>query len=145
MADRLGCEDWDSEDDIPNQDDLYLRAHKEHFVRGKWQPSAILRERPQEGCGMSTDWSKYGAPQLTRLGTKTENAANYAVWKFNVGEVRAIEELRVAHDPVCTKDEQNRAHTLVHGVRRRPERIRTSLFRASTEGIALDDPVEYQR
>lgn len=127
---------------IPNEDELYMRAHFQYFDAdsGELLPG-VFRELPRPGCGMSTDWCAYATPQETRKGSSPDKATNFAVISLNVGEVRDIKGQCVDHDPINRPSEKNRAHTLVKGNKKRPEWIRTQFLRISVERIRLGDPI----
>ena len=62
MADEVSS--WASEE-IPNDDYLWMRVHKNDLPNGDIAPGAF-KNRPTTKDGMSTDWEKYATPQETR-------------------------------------------------------------------------------
>jgi hypothetical protein len=116
-----------------------MRVHRV-FVRDGEVRSACFKDMPHEGAGMSTDWSKYATPEQTRQrGAKV--ASNYVVIEMNVGDVRAIPDQRVAHDPL----DDNRAHSLVHGPKGEGHpRIRLEYLRIARIVILLEPPEDDQ-
>jgi hypothetical protein len=110
--------DWPQEE-IPNEDDLYLRALVKSFLDGQPSPSCFLAHAstPQEEKGLSTDWRKYRTPQETRAAGKTKGPEHYGVLALLAGSVRAIRGLTIEHSPDAEND--NRAHTDIWGLDRR--------------------------
>lgn len=66
---------------------------------------------------MSTDWSRYAAPEQTQRGGLRRGPEHYAVLALNVGAVRAIPHQIVEHAPIFADPEvpDNRAHAEVAG------------------------------
>ena len=91
---------------IPDVDNLFMRIHRNLIRDGEPMPGAF---RDNEG-GMSTDWSKYATADQTRSGGR-QDAELYGVIKMQVGGVRSIKPLTVAHAPL----DSNQAHTDVFG------------------------------
>src|SRR5665213_551520 len=98
-------EEWQIEE-IPDQNFLFLRVHKSFVKFGEGIPLGAFKDH---GGGMSTDWDKYSTPEQTRNRAKRSPSENNGVLRLNVGEVRAISGLSVAHEPLS----ENRAHTEV--------------------------------
>ncbi len=93
-------------EEIPNQDKLFYRIHKNSYKKGKLLPG-IFREIVD---GMSTDWEKYSTPVDSVNRARASNPRDNGILGLNTGEVREI-GLTVIHNP--SKD--NRSHTLVRG------------------------------
>jgi len=121
---------WSSEE-IPAEDHLWMRVHRNDLEDGEILPRAF-RNRPKDTDGMSTDWEKYRTAQDTRNDGRVA-PGNYAVIRLNVGEVREIPDQTVVHTPDLEK--QNRAHTDVFGVKNPQARV--LLIRAATIVIPL--------
>ena len=107
MADEVSL--WPSEN-VPDDDLLYMRVHKDHFCDGEIAPGAF-RNQPTRQHGMSTDWEKYSSPEETR--NRARNPIANAVIQMKVGHVRRIPHQRVAHTP--DRITLNRALTDVFG------------------------------
>lgn len=122
MADSGELTDWPQED-IPDHNRLYMRVHRNNQVNGALAPGAF-RDQPPGGerPGMSTDWSRYAAPEDT-LGRARKPEDNGVV-EMLVGHVRAIPNLLVEHMPLP----DNRAHTDVYG--KKDVEVRVLLQRA---------------
>ena len=120
MASENQVDCWPVEH-VPDGDNLYMRAHKNHFKQNGNLAPGVFRLRPHEG-GMSTDWSEYSTPDETRQRGRVP--ADNAVLSLNVGMVRAIPQQTVAHTPLPA----NRTHTDVLG--EKDEHARVFLRRA---------------
>ena len=107
---------WQKED-IPNEDDLYMRVHR-GFVRNGVPAPGVFRDH---GKGMSTDWEKYSTPEQTK--NRAKKPDENGVVRMNAGKVRSI-PLEVDHAPVT----DNRAHTEVIGDKKAPM-VRVKLSR----------------
>jgi hypothetical protein len=110
-------------EEIPNQDTLYCRVHTVNVDYEEPDPKKRIRliafdPHPKGSTQMSTDWNKYSTPlKLQQLAKMPEKNG---VVSFNVGEVRQTPyPLHVIHDPICTENLKNQAHTLVLDI---PER-----------------------
>jgi hypothetical protein len=98
---------------IPGADLVYMRVHRRFIVVPGRIPPGCSKDAPNDGDGMSTDWAKYRAPEITQA-AGAKDASAYAVIALNVQAIREIEtdpKQTVIHDPL----EDNRAHTLVYG------------------------------
>jgi hypothetical protein len=93
---------WQTEH-IPDDDHVYMRAHRMHFRNGGLQPGVF---RPHGG-GMSVDWEKYSSPRQTRQ--RAANPPENAVLEMSVGGIRGIQTLEVLHTPDSSNS--NRAHS----------------------------------
>lgn len=128
MADEVN---WPVED-IPDEDGLYMRAHKKFFPQNILQPGVF---REHDG-GMSVDWSKYSAPADTRA--CANNPSANAVICLLAGQIRSIQSLTVVHDP----QPSNRAHSNVdlpdHGENLTEARL--ELLRHATVVLPLSSP-----
>lgn len=102
MADDV---DWQVEH-IPDEDSVYMRAHKDFLRNGLLQPG-VFREH---NGGMSVDWDKYCTPHETR--SRAKNPSVNAVIEMDVGKIRRIQALDVIHRP----KPENRAHSEVIGL-----------------------------
>lgn len=118
---------WPKED-IPDTDDLYMRAHKMHFRAGGLRPQVFRKQ----GAAMSTDWSRYSSPEATR--ERARVAKDNAVIAFAAGAARNL-RLTVDHTP--DRATNNRAHTDVSGNVSDPE-VRLKLRRKTRILIDLD-------
>ena len=112
-------------EEILDSDQVYMRVHKSLAPSGELKPGAF---RDQEG-GMSTDWSKYATPEETR--NRARNPADNGVIEMTVAHVRAIEPLKVTHEPLF----DNRSHSEVFGDKD-PE-VRVKLKRIARWRIAI--------
>ena len=108
--------DYEAEQ-IPDDDSLYMRVHKNWIRDGELNPGTF---RNNYG-GMSTDWSKYSDPQKTRdrVIAYDKEPGNYGVLGMNVDEVREIPDQVVIHKPL----DDNRSHTDVEGVKETKQRV----------------------
>jgi len=100
---------WEIED-IPDGDDTFMRAHSDHFRRGKLQPG-VFRVRDD---GMSVDWEKYSTPEETRQ--RCNQPLQNAIISLSASEVRGISGLDVKHAPTLAPQPVNRAHSNVLGI-----------------------------
>jgi len=98
---------WQQEN-IPDQDNLYMRIHKMWIVDGYIRPGAF-RNRPKGALGMSTDWQKYSDAVQTK--NRCRNPSEQALIILLAGMVRAIPGQTVEHKPL----DENRAHTDIIG------------------------------
>jgi hypothetical protein len=117
---------------IPNEDGVFMRAHRQHFANGEVRPGVF---RPQDG-GMSVNWEKYASAEDTKR-QATRNAQDNAVLKLSVRAIRDIPPLKVEHTP----QPNNRAHTDVNGLPLKGEectRVRLSLSRIAKTVIPLE-------
>jgi hypothetical protein len=103
-------------EEIPNEDFLFLRVHKNLLNFGESVPKGVFRD---QGDGMSTDWDKYSTAEQTQQRAKRSPAADNGVLKLNVGGIRAIASLSVQHEPLP----DNRAHTEVFGEKNPKARV----------------------
>jgi hypothetical protein len=120
---------WQIED-IPDQDSVYMRAHRTYFRDGMLQPGVF---KMHDG-GMSVDWEKYSSAQNTRQRAK-DPPAN-AVISLPVIDIRGIGSLDVRHTP----EPDNRAHSDVIGlpdVREDLTEIRMLLLNVSKVAIQV--------
>src|ERR1051326_2212343 len=106
---------WPAEE-IPNEDTLYLRVHKNYVQSDELQP-AVFRDH---GDGMSTHWSRYCLSAMEARPHASSPADNGVV-SLSVGGVRAI-PLIVEHTPVA--DPPDRSHTDVRGSKTAEVRLR---------------------
>ena len=112
MANVNGLSGWPKEE-IPDDDYLYLRVHRNHQSHGELG-FAAFRDRPpppdQAGkSGMSTHWSRYATPESAQARAKSPE--NIGVVRMPVGGVRAIPRLSVEHTPLA----EDRSHSDVLG------------------------------
>ena len=123
MADEITLT-WQSED-IPNEDFLYMRVHKQNFTAKypTFSPGVFVNR----GGGMSTDWSYYSTPDETRSRGKIPN--DNAVIKMLVSDVRKIEGQTVIHTPDIPNN--NRSHTDVFGEKDEDPEVRLKFLRIS--------------
>ena len=87
---------------IPDAASVFMRAHRDFFVRGELQPGVF---RNRQGA-MSVDWDKYSNAEQTRDRARS-NPLDNAVISMRVGGMRAINSLDVVHVPL----EGNQAHS----------------------------------
>lgn len=104
-------------EEIPDEDRLYMRVHKNWIRDGDLNPGTF---RNNQG-GMSTDWSKYSDPERTkdRVINYEKDPDNYGVLSMNVGQVRDIPDQVIIHKPL----DENRSHTDVEGVKKTRQRV----------------------
>lgn len=74
---------------IPDEDLLFMRAHRMFFRDGQFAPG-VFRD---QGDGMSVDWERYSTPEETRL--RARRPEDNAVIEMVTGEVRAIPPVSV--------------------------------------------------
>jgi hypothetical protein len=131
MAGNTSIDNW-VEEDIPNDNMLYMRVHENHVQNGKLMPAAF-RNHPTPQDGMSTDWNKYSTPQETKnRGKKPEQNG---VVKMLVQDVRNIDELIVRHTPDIPN--KNRAHTDVFGPKDEERRTKLRRIYSWVTGFAI--------
>ncbi len=95
---------------IPDPDTLYMAVLRLHWDDGNIA-SAALRDSPNKGEGMSTNWSKYSAARDVRE-NRRHLPGEYGVVSFVVGKVRSVStDTEVRHSP----EKPNRAHSLILG------------------------------
>jgi len=92
---------WPTEE-IPNDDKLYLRVHRSHFVEGELIPAAF-RDRPpppnEDGKpGMSTHWCRYAEPEWI-ISNLARSPQDTGIVSMLVQDVREIPGLTVEHTP----------------------------------------------
>jgi len=115
---------------IPDEDSVYMRAHKDFMRSGVLQPG-VFREH---NGGMSVEWDKYSAPHEAR--NRAKNPSHNAVIEMDVAKIRQIQQLDVTHKPRA----ENRAHSEVIGLPKESEDLtetRTLLLRISTIVLSL--------
>jgi hypothetical protein len=128
MADDVS---WQAEH-IPDDDDVYMRAHRVHFRNGELQPGVF---RPH-GNGMSVDWEKYSSPSQTR--ERASRPTDNAVIEISVGGIRGVQDLDVLHTPDFSNS--NRSHSDVLGLPENAEdltEVRVLLLDLSAIVLAL--------
>jgi hypothetical protein len=114
-------ESWVSEN-IPDDDLLYMRVHKNLFDQtGVIFPGAF-KNRPTSNDGMSTDWAKYTHPEETR--SRGRSPEDNAIIQMLVRKVRLIPGQKVAHTPDLVTP--NRAHSDVFGEKTTEARLKFS-------------------
>lgn len=106
-------DEWPPED-IPDNDELYLRAFYRHFSESQPTPSCFVPhgDAGQEK-GLSTDWKKYRTAAQTRASSLRKGPEQYGVVSLVAGRVRGL-GLTVEHTP--DRANKNRAHTDVWGL-----------------------------
>ena len=94
---------------IPDDNELYMRVHKNHYDKGVILTGCIKNH----GGGMSTDWKKYAkSPYYTRNGChEGKNPLDYGIIKFISRDVREIPFQEIIHSPSYN----NKAHTNIVG------------------------------
>ena len=102
-----------SVEEIPNEDHIYYRIHRNLIKDQEVIPYAFRNVV----SGMSTDWSKYSTPEESRNRARIPSENGIIV--LNVGEVRAIPSQTVIHTP-----SDNRAHSEVFGNKTQKVRIK---------------------
>lgn len=117
---------------IPDQDNLYLRVHRNHFLRGEILSPAFKGHPPG---ALSTNWCKYSTPKEARAQGR-QPPENYGVVGLRVGAVRKIPQQVVLHSPLP----ENRAHTDVRGPKGTDEVI-DGFVAASTWKVRLGEPL----
>jgi len=119
---------------IPDDADVFMRAHRTFFNRKRELQPGVFR--PRDG-GMSVDWDKYSSPEATRQ--RAPKPQENAVISLAVSGIRRIGNLDVKHTPDETAELMNRAHSDVVGF---PEgedltEVRTLLLAASSIVLGL--------
>lgn len=104
-------------EEIPDEDSLFYRIHKNDVQDGDVVPGAFRERGEGDQKGMSTEWSHYSDPQtcLNRQPAGVEivnREATHGIVSFIVGAVRAIENLKVVHNPLP----YNQAHAHILGI-----------------------------
>jgi hypothetical protein len=97
-------------EEIPDTDSLYYRVHKNNVLpNGQVVPGAFKELGEGEAKGMSTDWSKYSTPELSRQ--RARNPDSNGIISFAIKAVREI-PLTVRHAPLP----ENIAHAHIIGI-----------------------------
>lgn len=97
---------------------LYYRIHKTYHSKRRplyYKSPSAFKYSPEDGK-MSTNWSKYSTPSLTREGT-SHPPEDYGVVSFIVYQIRMekeLDKLRFEHDP----KPENQAHTNINGLQK---------------------------
>jgi hypothetical protein len=102
-------DEWPVED-IPDEDRLFLRVHREQVrpTGGKLHPG-VFREH---GDSMSVDWERYSRPEESR--NRATHPEHVGIVQLVAGGVRTIDGLSVLHAPDRARN--NRAHSGVFGI-----------------------------
>lgn len=113
---------WQMEHAIPAEHFLYMRVLKDDVdEEGIPKPKVFKNRVDDDGVwAMSTDWSKYCAPQATQARAVRRPASDYGVVALNVGAVTRIPAQSVVHAPIHhakpkPEDPNNRGHVNVLG------------------------------
>lgn len=120
-------------EEIPDADDVFMRAHEMHFSNGVLRPGVF---RAHQGS-MSVNWSKFASAAVTKQQTK--NPEKNAVVSLLVGGVRKIKNLDVKHTPVA----DNRAHSEIVLPNNNEDltEVRVLLLRLAVIVIPLERPL----
>ncbi len=125
------------QEDIPDGDRLYMRAHKSFFFPNYDLRPGVFQDH---GDAMSTDWDKYSTPEETRA-RATVPMAN-AVIELSVGGIRMIPGQEAIHTP----ETGNQAHTDVVGDKKKDPEVRVQFRRLAILCLPLpDDPLPVPR
>lgn len=96
-------------EDIPNDDELYIRLCDFHFDNGRLLPTAFEPRLDPDDCGVkSANWSKYSTP-IETMGSTANPYCNKKCAKLEVSFARDI-GLEVDHYPT----KENLAHSGIH-------------------------------
>lgn len=114
-------------EDIPDPDNLYMRAHRSYFRDGKLQ-AGVFRDH---GGGMSTNWHKYCSSIEARQ--RAKNPRDNAVIGLRAFDARQV-PLEVRHTPNIALGD--RSHTDVIG--EKTSEVRLLLLNSVTIHIHLD-------
>jgi len=113
---------WPKEQVIPAEHFLYMRVLKDDVDdEGLPKPKVFKNRADEHGVwAMSTDWSKYCAPQATQARSVRRPPSDYGVIALRVGAVTSIPAQKVVHAPVHhhpekPEDPNNRGHANVLG------------------------------
>ena len=120
---------WETEpiENFLNEHFLYRGIHRIFWINwrdiNKIEPNLFAVPKPGEE-GLSTDWSKYSAPQDTLNRLRIPDLKINGIIALNVGQLRNIIKIKklplnIMHDPIriSTEFQQvNRAHTLIIGM-----------------------------
>ncbi len=95
---------------IPDEDDLYMRVHKNLLLSNTLNKCHLENDIPPNvfiprGSGLSTDWSKYSTPNETKQ--RARKPIDNGVIGMICGKVRQISLLEVKHAPSI----KNYSHT----------------------------------
>jgi hypothetical protein len=95
---------------IPDQDLLFFRIHKDWFKNGEIKPGAF-QDRGEHPClrGMSVDWERYCTAETSLR--RARNPRVNGIVSLQTGSVRELPGIDVDHDPYVL----NRAHSHVNG------------------------------
>ena len=115
---------------IPDDDFVFMRAHRVHFRQGKLGPGVFRAQ----GEGMSVNWEKYASAEETRRQAR-RNPEENAIIRMSVLGIRRVDDLRVEHAPEIA----NRAHSEVYGLSGNPEltELRVLLLRIAEIALPL--------
>lgn len=129
---------WPSEE-IPDQDLLYTRVHRNNMVDGELTAAAFKIH----GDGLSTDWAKH-CFSVDDTRRRAKSPRDNAVVSFVAGDIRADVRFAVVHTPIRpTADDPvgDRAHVDVRASRDVTKtEFRAKLSDPWTMAIPLDDP-----
>lgn len=118
-------------EEIPDEDKLFYRIHKDFCRGGNLVPGAFREIRD----GMSTDWEKYSTPTISIC--RAKKPIDNGIVSLIVKSIRNM-NLEVIHKPSA----YNRAHSIVKGKERKiqddPE-VRLKLRRISMWEINIGD------
>lgn len=105
MADAAEVVKWESEQ-IPDPAELYMRVHTGQLPDGVLHPGVFK----EQGDYLSVDWEKYSTKEESRR--RAKEPGKIGIVTLIAGTVRAIEDLRVEHEPIPL----NRAHSGIKGI-----------------------------
>ena len=95
------------EEDIPDDNGLFMRAHRAFWQAGELQPG-VFRD---QGGGMSTNWARY-CPTAEDCRSRATSPDDNGVVSMLTGAVRGV-PLTVKHTPDVSRND--RSHTDVIG------------------------------
>lgn len=122
-------------EEIPDEDKLFYRIHKDFYRRGNLIPGAFREIRD----GMSADWERYSTPTTSIC--RAKRPIDNGIVSLLVKNIRDM-NLEVIHKP----SEKNRAHSIVKGKTKKiqddPE-VRLKLRKISVWEINIGDYDRY--
>lgn len=117
---------------IPDEDTLYMRAHKSHISDGELQPG-VFCDKPKVNGAMSTNWKRY-CETAAHARALAKTPEDNGIISFITRDVRAV-PLVVNHTP--DHDRGDRSHADVVG--KKTTKVRARLLKSFEWCIRLGE------
>lgn len=102
---------------IPDEDFVFCRVHLANYSTTNEKPEPrAFSNTPSHLSNLSCDWEKYANEHQckNRVLIYNKDPEKYKVVKLSVSLIRNIRsDIKVLHDPICTEQEQNQAHSII--------------------------------